>query len=866
MTFPISAATTRRRTAFASLLLAFSALHAGAQTNHAIYTDALQNSWDNWSWSSTLDFNHTSPVHSGTKSIAVTMTAGWAGFSLHHAEMNTSPYESLAFWIHGGTSGGQKLRVNAELSGVGQTTITLSPLTANAWQQITLSLAALGVAGAPNFSRFSIMSDVGSAQPVFYLDDIALVASANPPPALTLTAPTNGASFMAPAAIAFAATVTTNSHTITKVQFLNGTNALADDPTAPFAFTWTNVPTGTYSLAARLFYDTTNTLTSTAASVTVVSNAPATVTVDALANRRAISPLIYGTAFATSNELAELNFPLNRSGGNSETRYNWQLNAHNHAADWYFESLADTPATSGAATDAHIAHSKNGGAEAMITVPMIGWMPKLGANRARLASYSTNKYGPQTDTDWQWFASAGNGISVTNNTPITWNDPNDANFLTNSAFQRAWVRSLTNRWGLASNGGVRYYLMDNEHTLWHSTHRDVHPVGTTMQEIRDKFFDYAGMVKAVDPQAIVVAPEEWGWPGYLYSGYDQQWSGANRDWNPAHYPDRGTNGGWDYLPWFLDQARQRAASTGQRLLDVFTVHIYPQGANESGSDVATATQLARNRSTRAFWDTNYVDQSWINATIKLIPRIREWVATYYPGTKTGITEYNWGAESHINGATAQADILGICGREGLDFATRWTTPASSTPTFKAMKLFRNYDGNRSTFGDTSVAASGANPDNVATFAAVRASDGALTVLVINKQLLGSQPVSLRLTNFFGGASAQAWQLTAANTITRLSDVSIASGILSNTVPAQSITLFVVPTGTPARLTASSFAAGNALNLSLQGQAGQRWVLQSSADLRNWFPVQTNTLIATPLPLTVPAGTAPQNFFRAVWLP
>ena len=48
---------------------------------------------------------------------------------------------------------------------------------------------------------------------------------------------------------------------------------------------------------------------------------------------------------------------------------------------------------------------------------------------------------------------------------------------------------------------------------------------------------------------------------------------------------------------------------------------------------------------------------------------------------------------------------------------RWTTPASSTPTYKAMKMYRNYDGNRSTFGDTSVAASVPNPDNVAAFAA-----------------------------------------------------------------------------------------------------------------------------------------------------
>ena len=110
--------------------------------------------------------------------------------------------------------------------------------------------------------------------------------------------------------------------------------------------------------------------------------------------------------------------------------------------------------------------------------------------------------------------------------------------------------------------------------------------------------------------------------------------------------------------------------------------------------------MLRNQSTRIFWDPNYVDPSWINNIIMLIPRMKNWVANYYPGTKIGITEYNWGAEPSINGATAQADILGIFGRENLDLATRWATPDSSTPTYKAIKMYRNYDGNKSTFGDT----------------------------------------------------------------------------------------------------------------------------------------------------------------------
>src|SRR6185503_5989847 len=111
------------------------------------------------------------------------------------------------------------------------------------------------------------------------------------------------------------------------------------------------------------------------------------------------------------------------------------------------------------------------------------------------------------------------------------------------------------------------------------------------------------------------------------------------------------------------------------------------------------------------------------------------------------------------------------GREGLDLAARWTTPATTTPTYKAMKLYRNYDGNRSTFGDTSVGAtSTANADNVSVFAAERSSDGAMTVMVISKVLSGSTPVTVNLANFVAAGSAQAWQLTSANAITHLSDV------------------------------------------------------------------------------------------------
>jgi hypothetical protein len=222
------------------------------------------------------------------------------------------------------------------------------------------------------------------------------------------------------------------------------------------------------------------------------------------------------------------------------------------------------------------------------------------------------------------------------------------------------------------------------------------------------------------------------------------------------------------------------------------VHFYPQ-AGEYGNDTSSAMQLLRNRSTRQLWDPNYTSESWINAPVYLIPRLKGWISdNYYADTPVAITEYNWGAENHINGATTQADIYGIFGREGLDMATRWTTPGASTPTYKAMQMYRNYDGAGASFGDTSILASAPNPDDVSAFAALRSKDGTMTVMVISKVLSGGTPLALTLSNFTQSGSAKVYRLTSANTIQNLSNISWSGGVLNDTLPAQSITLYVLP--------------------------------------------------------------------------
>ncbi len=97
--------------------------------------------------------------------------------------------------------------------------------------------------------------------------------------------------------------------------------------------------------------------------------------------------------------------------------------------------------------------------------------------------------------------------------------------------------------------------------------------------------------------------------------------------------------------------------------------------------------------------------------VRLIPRMQAWVEANYSGTKLAISEYSWGAMCHINGALAQADVLGIFGREKLDLATLWGPPSSEQPGAFAFRMYRNYDGQGNGFGETGVrAAAPTNPN------------------------------------------------------------------------------------------------------------------------------------------------------------
>jgi Metallo-peptidase family M12/Bacterial Ig domain/Secretion system C-terminal sorting domain len=78
----------------------------------------------------------------------------------------------------------------------------------------------------------------------------ACVSSGNNPPTVSITAPANNANFTPPASISITASAADADGSVTQVAFYNGTTLLGTDLTAPYAFSWTNVALGTYSLTA----------------------------------------------------------------------------------------------------------------------------------------------------------------------------------------------------------------------------------------------------------------------------------------------------------------------------------------------------------------------------------------------------------------------------------------------------------------------------------------------------------------------------------------------------------------------------------------------------------------------------------------
>jgi hypothetical protein len=517
--------------------------------------------------------------------------------------------------------------------------------------------------------------------------------------------------------------------------------------------------------------------------------------IDPTAGVHAISPLIYGmNSYGVDQGLAtELKIPVERWGGDATTRYNWEQDSSNSGGDWYFMSGSGSadPVPS-ASADALVDKDRASGGQTIMTIPIIPWINNAAATNC---SFPTSVYGAQQSVNpyvtLPGGGQCGNGLTTSGAT-IADTDIASNNQANSPAFEAQWVQHFVDKYGTAAQGGVGIYEMDNEPSGWDNTHRDVHPAKTGWDELVGLTEQYAAAVKSVDPTASIDGPGDFGWAAYVDAGPagDNQASHGGSIWEAQYY---------------LQQLALYQKQHGTRLLDYFDEHYYPTTPSglPSPSDCIAlceegdaATQAARLQATRSLWDPSFVENDWIGqyyGDIDLIPRMKSWVNQYYPGTKTAITEYNFGALDSMNGALAQADALGIFGAQGLDLATLWGPPTTSQPGAYAFRMYRDYDGQGSTFGDTSVQATSTDQGQLSVYAATRSSDGALTVMVVNKTA-GALDAPVSLGGFASGPSAQLYTYDGSNlsAIVRQPDQAITAGSLTTSFPANSISLLVIP--------------------------------------------------------------------------
>jgi hypothetical protein len=441
------------------------------------------------------------------------------------------------------------------------------------------------------------------------------------------------------------------------------------------------------------------------------------VSVDISMARAPISPLIRGFSGDTDTSyLIDVGGTVNSWGGNPASRFNYLIgHAWNAGADYEFRN--GNYGQSGDVARAFLDMAASSGTVTRLAVPTIGWIAKNDDNST--CSFPDGAGGCRSMKDRK--CATSQDIA----------DPNRANVPSTPAMVATWVRSLAQQFG----DTLLFIAMDNEPVLWDTTNADVHPACPTYEEILSTYLRYADAVRDAVPNVALMGPVMCCWFDY---------------WRGDPGPVDGEK--VDFLTWFLRGVRAHDTDVGHRTLDVVDVHYYPQ-SDVYNDNVDKQTSARRLRSTRSLWDPDYTDESWIAEKIRFIPRLKDLIAAAYPGTPLAISEWNFGADTSMNGALAIADVLGIYGREGVYMASYWRSPTRGSPGYFAFKMFGNYDGHGAAFDGTALEAPSPDPDRLSIYAAISADGRVLKVMVLNKDPAHPATVRLDLGSFVPSTGA-----------------------------------------------------------------------------------------------------------------
>lgn len=502
------------------------------------------------------------------------------------------------------------------------------------------------------------------------------------------------------------------------------------------------------------------TLTATATAQTIDVD----VSIDTRAGRRAISPLIYGVNNSTN---PDANLASRRQGGDRYTTYNWENNASNsghwtddpawvhlnHTSDANLTGDVPSSVPAKVMTDFHDA-SVAEGIYSMLTL-------QAGAVARDLHGPVSEAQAIPNHDRWREVVFAkGMPFSATPDTADAF------------VYLDELLALLIGRYGTAATPtGIRGYGISNEPGAWNGVHPRSHPVKEGYADIVAITTAMASTIKRMDPDAEVYGGVTYGF-------------GEMKDFQGA--PDRAAFPGYRwYIDALLGETRAASAAAGMRLMDVLDVHWYSEAEGDTPyesvawSDNTPDIVAARLQAPRSLWDRTFVERSWITGepgryshteevfggrAIALIPRLRESIETYNPGTKLAFGEFGYGGYDHVSGGLAVADALGIFGREGVYYANHWDEIAGYVES--AYRLFRNYDGARSTFGDLSVAATTSDDAASSVYASTNAAGDELHIVMLNRSMSATTRSTVAIASDRAWTNGRVWGFDGSSTAVR----------------------------------------------------------------------------------------------------
>ena len=292
-----------------------------------------------------------------------------------------------------------------------------------------------------------------------------------------------------------------------------------------------------------------------------------------------------------------------------------------------------------------------------------------------------------------------------------------------------------------SKDQFQYWCMDNEPGIWFSTHDDIADANETAEEYIQKYFKVAKAARERFPEIKLVGPiaaNEWQW---------YTWHNNQIDYNGSSY---------SFLEYFILRIAEEQKATGIRLLDVFSIHFYPNNTN-----VEEVVQFHR-----VFFDEHYdypdangvktINGGWDDTITKeyVFKRVNDWLEEHIGvdhGVGLGVTETGVNIDDQNGVAVWYASTLGEFMKNRVEVFTPWSWQPAM---WEVVNLFTEFSQ------DKYFDATSSDAEYISAYCTASDQKDKITTILVNRSVDESKNVRVDLTGvFIDKSSLRAFQLS-----------------------------------------------------------------------------------------------------------